>query len=65
VGSILLITASLRSSGVNVQPFDLSLWAIPTAILALLVHGVRLMLLDRRLARELKTQTPPAPEAAE
>ena len=65
VGSILLITASLRSSGVNVQPFDLSLWAIPTAILALLVHGVRLMLLDRRLARELKTQIPPAPEAAE
>ena len=30
---------------------------------ALAVHGVRLMLLDRRLARELKT--PPAPGAAQ
>ena len=29
VGSVLLITASLRSSGVAVQPIDLSLWAIP------------------------------------
>jgi uncharacterized membrane protein len=65
IGSILLITASLRDSGVSVQPLDLSLWAIPTAILALLVHGVRLMLLDRRLARELKPESASAPGTVE
>jgi uncharacterized membrane protein len=48
-----------------VQPFDLSLWAIPTAILALVIHGARLLWLDRRLARELKSDASPAPGAAE
>ena len=59
VGSVLLITASLRSSGVMVQPFDLSVWAIPTAVLALVIHGARLMWLDRRLARALKSGAAP------
>jgi len=50
VGSILLIKAFLEQSGVIVQPFELSLWAIPTAVLALVIHGTRLLLLDRRTA---------------
>ena len=48
VSSILLIKAFLEQSGVIVQPFALSLWAIPTAVLALIIHGTRLLLLDRR-----------------
>jgi len=48
VSSILLIKAFLEQSGVVVQPFDLSIWAIPTAVLALAIHGARLLLLDRR-----------------
>lgn len=51
VGSILVIKGMLDQSGVFVQPLDLSLWAIPTALLALVVHGARLLLLDRWLAR--------------
>ncbi len=51
IGSILLIRGFLESSGVSVQPLDLSLWAIPTAIGAFLIHGTRLLLLDLRLAR--------------
>jgi uncharacterized membrane protein len=51
VGSILLIRGFLQSSGVLVQPLDLSLWAIPTAICAFLIHGARLLLFDSRLAR--------------
>jgi uncharacterized membrane protein len=47
VSSILLIKAFLEQSGVFVQPFDLSVWAIPTAVLALAIHGTRLLLLDR------------------
>jgi uncharacterized membrane protein len=51
IGSILLIRGFLATSGVNVQPLDLSLWAIPTAIAAFLIHGTRLLLLDSYLAR--------------
>ena len=51
VGSILLIKGFMEQSGLTVQPFDLSVWAIPTALCALAVHGARLLLLDRRIAR--------------
>jgi uncharacterized membrane protein len=51
IASILLIKGFLEQSGIIVEPFDLSRWAIPTAIAALLIHGVRLALLDRRLRR--------------
>jgi uncharacterized membrane protein len=50
VSSILLIRGFLQQSGVIVQPLELSLWAIPTALLALAIHGTRLVLLDRWLA---------------
>lgn len=53
IASILLIKGFLQQSGIEVQPFDLSRWAIPTALAALVIHGVRLALLDRRLARML------------
>jgi uncharacterized membrane protein len=53
VSSILLMVAALQGMGVRVQPLQLSLWAIPSAVIALLVHGARLLLLDRRLKREL------------
>jgi len=34
----------------------LSLWAIPTALCALAIHGTRLLLLDRRLKSETMAQ---------
>lgn len=49
VASILLIQGSLSSFGVHLTPFQLSVWAIPSAICAFLIHGARLMLLDRKL----------------
>lgn len=48
VASILLIKGFLDSNGIFVTPFQLSVWAIPTAIAAFLVHGFRLLRLDRR-----------------
>ncbi len=51
VGSILLIKGFLQQSGITVEPLHLSLWAIPTAILAFTIHGTRLFLLDRKLER--------------
>ncbi|HRD45263.1 MAG TPA: DUF969 domain-containing protein [Caulobacter sp.] len=52
IASILLIKGFLETNGIIVTPFALSVWAIPTAIAALLIHGTRLLLLDRSLRRE-------------
>jgi uncharacterized membrane protein len=52
IASILLIQASLASFGIPLTPIQLSVWAIPSAIFALLIHGTRLLLLDRRLAKQ-------------
>jgi uncharacterized membrane protein len=49
IASILLIQASLASFGIQLTPLQLSVWAIPSAVCAFLVHGTRLLLLDRRL----------------
>ena len=51
MSSILLIRGALQGFGVTVEPLRLSLWAIPTAIAAFLVHGLRLLRLDSRLSR--------------
>lgn len=58
IGSILLIKGFLEQNGVIVEPLHLSLWAIPSAIAALLIHGIRLALFERRLSRALRS--PPA-----
>jgi uncharacterized membrane protein len=51
IASILLIQGSLASFGIELTPLQLSVWAIPTAICAFLIHGTRLLLLDRQLGR--------------
>ena len=54
IGSILLMVGFLEANGITVSPLQLSVWAIPTAIAALLIHSLRLFLLDRHLNRTLK-----------
>lgn len=49
IGSILLMKGLLEQYGIILEPFELSVWAIPTAIAAFVIHGFRLWLLDRRL----------------
>jgi uncharacterized membrane protein len=51
VGSILLMKGLLEQFGIILQPFSLSLWAMPSALAAFLMHGARLLWLDRRLSR--------------
>jgi len=51
IGSILLIVGFLDQSGITVEPLHLSMWAIPSAIAAFFVHGSRLLLFDRKLAK--------------
>ncbi|MEU6332603.1 DUF969 domain-containing protein [Streptomyces sp. NPDC047049] len=56
VGSILLITGFVNTTyGTHLEPLHLALWAIPTAVCAFVVHGWRLLRLDRHLERELLT----------
>lgn len=62
IGSILLIRGFLQQSGVEVNTLSLSAWALPTAAAALVIHGARLLLLDRRVAREGATPRSAAPE---
>jgi uncharacterized membrane protein len=51
IGSVLLMKGVLEGYHILVQPLHLSVWAIPTAVAAFVIHGFRLWLLDRRLAR--------------
>lgn len=58
VSSILLIKGILQQSGFDIAPLRLSVWAIPTALLAFTIHGLRLWRFDARLKR-LARETPP------
>lgn len=51
IGSILLIIGFLKQNGIELAPFQLSVWAIPSAVAAFAIHGVRLLLLDRALRK--------------
>lgn len=53
IGSVLLIKAFLDQAGYPLTPMQIALWAIPTAIAALLIQIFRLWRLDKRLQREL------------
>ncbi|WP_374468597.1 DUF969 domain-containing protein [Phenylobacterium sp.] len=52
IGSILLMVGFLATNGITMDPIHLSLWAIPTAIVAFAIHALRLFLFDRKLRRE-------------
>jgi uncharacterized membrane protein len=52
IGSIVLIQQTLLTYGYNLGPLQLALWAIPTAVAAFLIHGARLLMLDRSLREE-------------
>ena len=49
IGSILLMVGFLEQQGISLSPFELSVWAIPSAIAAFLIHGFRLWRIDRKM----------------
>ena len=51
IGSILLMVGFLATAGITVDPIHLSIWAIPTAIAAFLIHAARLLMFDRMIRR--------------
>ena len=58
IGSIVLIVGFLEQSGLIVEPLQISVWAIPTAIAAFVVHGARLLLFDRSIRLEIAAARP-------
>ena len=56
IGSILLIKGFLDQNGIHVEPSQLAIWAVPTAICAFVIHGTRLFLLERTLRRSVGTR---------
>jgi uncharacterized membrane protein len=54
MSSVLLVKGFLEQNHIIVQPLSISLWSIPTAVIAALIHGTRLLLLDRKLKRATK-----------
>ncbi len=66
IGSILLITGFVNTTyHTHLEPLDLALWAIPSAVCAFLIHGARLLRLDRVLDRELAVAQPRPADPAE
>lgn len=52
IGSILLIAAFVNSAyHVKLDAFQIAVWAIPTAVVALIIHGGRLLYFDRQLGK--------------
>jgi uncharacterized membrane protein len=62
VSSILLIQGALKAFGIELTPFELSMWAIPSAICAFLIHGARLLWLDKRLSSLARNEASPRSE---
>ena len=54
IASILLVQGVFEGYGYALTPLQLSVWAIPSAICAFLIHGFRVLAFDRRLGRGTK-----------
>ena len=52
-GAVLLIQSFFADQGVALEPLKIALWGLPTAICAFLIHGARLLRLDRQLEQEI------------
>lgn len=52
IGSIVLIQATLATYQIELTPFQLAIWALPTAIAAFAIHALRLLRLDQALGRK-------------
>ena len=55
-GAVLLMKGFFEQNGIILEPLHIAMWGIPTAIAAFVIHGVRLFLLDRKIAREVENR---------
>ena len=52
IGAVLLIQGFYAQNGIVLEPLQIALWALPTAIAAFIIHAIRIVLFQRRLLRE-------------
>lgn len=58
-GAVLLIQGFYAENGIVLEPLQIALWGIPTAICAFVIHAVRVARFERALARR-RAAAPPA-----
>ena len=49
LGAVLLIQGFYAQHGIELQPLQIALWALPTAIAAFVIHAIRTVLFGRRI----------------
>ena len=54
LGAVLLIQGFYAQNGIVLEPLQIALWALPTAVAAFVIHGARIVLFQRALARRLQ-----------
>jgi uncharacterized membrane protein len=50
LGAVLLIQAFFAQDNIDLSPASIAVWAVPTAIAAFVIHSIRIVLFQRRLA---------------
>jgi len=51
IGAVLLIQGFYAQNGIVLEPLQIALWALPTAIAAFVIHAIRIALFQRSLQR--------------
>jgi uncharacterized membrane protein len=51
-GAVLLIQGFFNEHGIILQPIQIALWALPTAIAAFVIHAIRIVIFQRGLSRD-------------
>ncbi len=55
-GAVLLIQGFYAQNGIELEPLHIALWALPTAIAAFVIHALRVLHFQHRLARRMREQ---------
>jgi uncharacterized membrane protein len=51
LGAVLLIQGFYANNGITLEPLQIAIWALPTAVAAFLIQSVRIVLFQKSLAR--------------
>jgi uncharacterized membrane protein len=58
LGAVLLIQGFYAQNGIALEPLSIALWALPTALSAFAIHGLRVFFFQRNLARRIRDAHP-------
>jgi uncharacterized membrane protein len=54
IGAVLLIQGFYAQNGIVLEPLQIALWALPTALAAFVIHAIRIVLFERSMQRALR-----------